>query len=90
MEWAHQSEQRYGDVQVGPRETLAREFFTTPDVGRAQQIINDMHVSYIYIGKLERTVYPSEGIGKFEQMAEQGLLTVVYRNEEVTIYQVGG
>ena len=87
---AHQSEQRYGDVQVGPRETLAREFFTTPDIGRAQQIINDMHVSYIYIGKLERTVYPSEGIAKFEQMAEQGLLTVVYSNEEVTIYQVGG
>ena len=87
---AHQSEQRYGDVQVGPRETLAREFFTTPDIGRAQQIINDMHVSYIYIGKLERTVYPSEGIGKFEQIAEQGLLTVVYRNEEVTIYQVSG
>jgi uncharacterized membrane protein len=63
---------------------------TTPDVGRAQQIINDMHVSYVYIGKLERTVYPSEGIGKFEQMAEQGLLTVVYSNEEVTIHQVGG
>jgi len=43
-------------------------------VAEAQQIINDMHVSfiYIYIGKLERTVYPSEGIGKFEQMVEQG------------------
>ena len=85
---AHQSEQRYGDVQVGPRDGLAREFWSTPDAGRARQIIDELHVSYIYVGKLERTVYPPEGIAKFQQMAEQGLLTVAYRNEEVAIYQV--
>jgi len=85
---AHQNEQRYGDTQVGPRDALAREFFTTPDIARAQQIIDQLHISYIYIGRLERTVYPPEGLAKFEQMAAQGLLRVVYRNEEVTIYGV--
>jgi uncharacterized membrane protein len=45
-----------------------------------------MAVRYIYIGQLERTVYPPEGIAKFEQMAQQGLLNVPYRNQAVTIY----
>ncbi|MDH7487753.1 MAG: DUF2298 domain-containing protein [Anaerolineae bacterium] len=87
---AHQSEQRYGDTQVGPRDGLAREFWSTPDIGRARQIIADMHISYIYVGRLERTVYPPEGIAKFEQMAGQGLLEEVYRNQEVAIYRVEG
>ena len=87
---AHQSEQRYGDVQVGPRDSLAREFFNTTDLGRTRQIIDELHISYIYIGRLERTVYPAEGIAKFVQMAEQGLLTVPFENSEVAIYQVVG
>jgi hypothetical protein len=47
-------------------------------------------VAYVYVGKLERTVYPEEGIGKFARMAEQGLLTVPFQNDEVVIYQVVG
>ena len=42
------------------------------------------------MGKLERSVYPAEGIAKFDEMVEQGLLNVSYRNQEVTIYQVAG
>jgi YYY domain-containing protein len=87
---AHQSEQRYGDTQVGPRETLANEFFSTTDTGRAEQIIDELHISYIYIGKLERTVYSAEGVAKFQRMADLGLLTVPFRNPEVVIYQVAG
>jgi len=84
---AHQGEQRYS-FQVGQREADAREFFSTADIGRAQQLMQKMAVRYIYIGQLERTVYPPEGIAKFEQMAQQGLLNVPYRNQAVTIYQV--
>ncbi|NLE76546.1 MAG: hypothetical protein GX605_07315 [Chloroflexi bacterium] len=83
---AHQSEQRY-DWQVGERDGLARDFFNTADVQRAQEIIADLHVAYIYIGTLERTVYDERGIAKFEQMAQDGLLEVAYQNEAVTIYR---
>ncbi|WP_423225713.1 DUF2298 domain-containing protein [Candidatus Amarolinea aalborgensis] len=82
---AHQGEQRYS-FQVGQREADAREFFSTADISRAQQLMQKMAVRYIYIGQLERTVYPPEGIAKFEQMAQQGLLNVPYRNQAVTIY----
>ncbi len=84
---AHQGEQRYS-FQVGQREADARDLFTTADINHTQQLIQKMAVRYIYIGRLERTVYPAEGIAKFEQMAQQGLLNVPYRNQEVTIYQV--
>ncbi len=82
---AHQGEQRYSD-QVGTRETQARELFSTPDIARTQQLLDELDVGYIYLGRLERTVYPSEGIAKFAQMAQQGLLQEVYRNPEVVIY----
>ena len=84
---AHQGEQRYGE-QVGERDGIARDFFTTPDISRALEIIRDLHVEYIYIGTLERTVYDAQGIQKFALMEKQGALETVYQNEKVTIYQV--
>lgn len=83
---AHQGEQRYS-FQVGQREADAREFYSTADINRTQELIQRLHIRYIYVGRLERTVYPAEGIAKFERMAQQGLLTTPYRNEEVVIYQ---
>jgi uncharacterized membrane protein len=53
---AHQNEQRYGS-QVGERDGQAREFFNTPDIARALQLIRELHVSYVYVGQLERAVY---------------------------------
>jgi uncharacterized membrane protein len=86
---AHQGEQRYSD-QVGLRETQARELFSTPDIARTQQLLDELDVRYIYLGRLERTVYPEEGITKFAQMAQQGLLQEVFRNPEVVIYERPG
>jgi len=83
----HQNEQRYGD-QVGDRARDASEFFTTPDVQRTLQLIDRLRITYIYIGQLERIVYPPQALIKFEQMAQQGLLEIVFRNEKTTVYQV--
>jgi uncharacterized membrane protein len=83
----HQNEQRY-DWQVGPRARLADEFFRTTDVTRALEIIQELDISYIYVGQIERAWYPAAGIEKFEDMAELGLLEVVYQNPKVTIYRV--
>ncbi|MBC7223099.1 MAG: hypothetical protein H5T59_02300, partial [Anaerolineae bacterium] len=84
---AHQGEQRYS-WQVGERDGIAKEFFNTPDIARAQEIIRDLHVEYIYIGTLERYVYDPRGLEKFAQMEQMGLLETVYQNDQVTIYRV--
>jgi len=83
----HQSEQRPGD-QVGRREDLGKEFFQTTDIKRTRQLVRQLGVAYIYIGALERILFPQEGLDKFEAMVESGDLQVAYRNPAVTIYRV--
>ncbi|HXF61021.1 MAG TPA: DUF2298 domain-containing protein, partial [Caldilineaceae bacterium] len=84
----HESEQRYGE-QVGARDALHREFWTTPDIARTEAILDDLHVSLIYVGQLERYLHP-EGVAKLEAMAANGRLLPVFHNERVTIYAVPG
>jgi len=40
------------------------------------------------VGELEHNYYLLEGLTKFQDMAEQGQLEVVYQNQEVTVYEV--
>ncbi|MEZ4555451.1 MAG: DUF2298 domain-containing protein [Caldilineaceae bacterium] len=84
----HASEQRYGD-EVGQRDGLHREFWRTPDIARTEELIDQLDIALIYVGQLERKVHP-EGVDKLAQMAADGLLTVIYENERVTIYAVPG
>jgi YYY domain-containing protein len=83
----HEGEQRYS-WQVGQRDGEVRDFYTTGDIGRALDLIRELDISYIYVGKLERTVYDPIGLAKFDRMVEEGYLTVPYSNEEVKIYKV--
>jgi uncharacterized membrane protein len=82
-----EGEQRYG-WQTGPRRSLAEEFWNSTDIARTQQLIAELGIDYIYVGQLERIVYPAESLAKFEQMAQAGTLQVVYANDQVTIYRV--
>ncbi len=79
-------EQRYGS-QVGPRSGDANTLFNGMDVSQARQIIKDLRIRYIYIGQLERNYYDAAGLAKFERMAEDGHLRVVFGNAGVTIYE---
>ncbi len=85
----HEGEQRYS-WQVGRRDGEVREFYTTSDIGRALELIRSLDISYIYVGKLERTIYDAIGLAKFDRMVEEGYLTVPYSNKEVKIYKVKG
>jgi YYY domain-containing protein len=82
----HQSEQRYS-WQVGERDGAASDFFNTTDLERARQLIRDLRIRYVYIGQLERAVYDSAGLQKFDQLVQTGEMRVVYRNERTTIYE---
>ena len=82
----HASEQRPGE-QVGPRDGLHREFWSTGDAARMTQLLGELQIDYIYVGQLERHLHP-DAIVRLEQMAAAGLLTPVFTNERTTIYQV--
>ena len=71
--------QRVGDVE---------RFFSTTRPDEAEAFLDKYGVRYIYVGDHERKVHPAAGLEKFEQMAANGNLAVVYRNETVTIYEV--
>ncbi len=62
--------------------------FNTPNAEHAQAILNKYDVSYVYVGELERQYYWPEGIAKFEQMANSGILETAYQDKTVTIYKV--
>jgi YYY domain-containing protein len=99
----HQNEQRWPD-QVGQRDGLYAEFWNTPDPARAWQLIQQLDISYIYIGQLEQTLYNPNltgsllqwgvthymptGFQKFDELTAQGRLTVVFENQRTRIYQV--
>jgi uncharacterized membrane protein len=99
----HQSEQRWPD-QIGQRDGLYMAFWNTDDPERAWDLIQELDISYIYIGQLEQTLYNSQltgsliqwgvtffvpdGIHKFDTLVDHGLLTVVYENERTRIYKV--
>jgi YYY domain-containing protein len=84
----HQNEQHWPD-QVGQRDELYREFWDTTDPVRAWGLIQQLDISYIYIGQLERAVYTQPGsLIKFDALVAQGRLTIAYQNERTRIYQI--
>jgi uncharacterized membrane protein len=101
----HQNEQRWPE-QISQRDARYMEFWNTADPARAWELIQDLDISYIYLGQLEASLYNPQlteslmqwgvtffvpdGIGKFEVLADRGLLGVVYENERTRIYQVTG
>jgi YYY domain-containing protein len=82
----HQSEQRY-DTQVGQRDGEARTLFTEPDYARVADLAKRLHITYIYVGQLERVIYPAAGLTKFDR-AVGSYLDMVYENPRTKIYQV--
>jgi len=83
----HENEQRPAD-QVAERTLIGQEFFQTTDPTRAQRIIEDLHVDYIYVGLLERLLFSPESLAKFDRMVAQDQLQVAYRQPGVTVYRV--
>ncbi|MCX6044739.1 MAG: DUF2298 domain-containing protein [Chloroflexi bacterium] len=84
----HEGEQRYGE-DVGKRNDWLHEFWSTPDVGRMRQMLDELPIALIYAGQLEQDRHP-DGVKKLEQLAATGVLTPIFRNERTVIYAVPG
>ncbi len=84
----HQNEQRYAS-QLGERDHLVSEFWTIPDSTRTLQLIDELGISYIYVGQIERITYGNYIEQKFEQLRTEGELELVFKNEKTKIYKRG-
>ena len=93
----HETQQRYAD-DLATRESDLREFFTTPDVARKQQIIQLYGIGYVVVGETERK-YPTiqgndcvpggsdEGIAAIENMVGSDL-EIAFKSGTTTVYRV--
>lgn len=84
----HEGEQRYGE-DVGQRGALHREFWDTPDLGRMQQLFDELQVDLIYVGPLEQYLHPA-GVQRVEELAGRGELIQLFATERSAIYVVPG
>lgn len=82
----HEGEQRYGE-EVGQRAAMHQEFWSTPDIARTYQILEELNISLIYVGQLERYLHP-EGVEKIEKMSDEGIFTLIHSNKNVSIYSI--
>ncbi|MFQ5611781.1 MAG: DUF2298 domain-containing protein [Anaerolineae bacterium] len=82
----HQDEQHY-PADVGQRHADMDEFWKTLDPERAWALIEQYNIAYIYVGQVERNTYTDQSLQKFNTLATQGRLKVVYENDKTKIYQ---
>ena len=66
-------------------------FYNTSEIQTANDFLNYYQVKYIIVGDLERAYYTSEGIEKFTNMENLGILRVTFgdnTSKTTTIYEV--
>jgi len=86
----HQRQQRAAaDSQaVWDRVADVAAIYNTPAPEVALPLLQQYQVRYIVVGPLERAYYEPQGLAKLEEMALGGSLRAVFRNDQVTIYEV--
>jgi YYY domain-containing protein len=82
----HQSEQR-PPSQVGERDMVVNEFWNTPDPARTLALMDQQGIQYVYVGQIERITHGEKVGDKFDQLAAQGALDIVFENERTKIYR---
>jgi uncharacterized membrane protein len=84
----HKNEQHYGE-EVGARDGLYREFWSTSDSQRMTQLLDALQIGLIYVGQIEQDRHP-DAVARLAQIAANGQLQTIYQNERTLIYAVPG
>jgi uncharacterized membrane protein len=66
-------------------------FYNTGDEQAAKQFLDKHQVQYIIVGDLERAYYDANGINKFQDMVDQGILKIAFGDNNAnttTIFEV--
>ena len=67
------------------------DFYNTQDLQVTKQFLSQHQVQYIIVGDLERGYYDANGLNKFQDMVNQGMLKIVFGDNSVnttTIFKV--
>jgi YYY domain-containing protein len=73
---------------VESRNANVNAFYQTTSIGTAWEMLQHYRVDYVVVGKLEQAYYLPEGLAKFSQMVDLGLLEPVFEQGASTIYRV--
>ncbi len=85
----HQRQQRPPQAdEVLRRHIEVRELYETTNLARTLELLDHYKVDLIVVGEMERAYYGASGLAKFDWMADNGLLEVVYNKNNTTIYRV--
>ena len=89
--WPWHQQQQRGDGEIVRRRARDVEtMYSTPSHDRALELLEEYDVEYIVVGALERGYYGERGIAKFDDMVEDGSLTLAYANDGTRVYQAVG
>ena len=78
----HESQWRGGGEEMGSRYADVQLIYESGDWTETSRLLDGYNIRYVVVGNLERTTY------KVNEEKLNQMLTAVYRNEEVTIYEV--
>ena len=84
----HQIQQRNDRESVAARANDVAVMYDSRDHATTLDLLAKYGVTYIVIGELERIYYRPEGIAKFEDMADEGILELEFANEGTRIYRI--
>ena len=85
----HQRQQRsiFGSDPVSLRVEEITRFYASSDRVEVEAFLSKYNIRYVVVGQLEKAVYPSEGLAKFDLWRDD-LWRVAYQFEDTTIYEV--
>lgn len=79
----HEHQWRGNYDEPARREPDIQTLYTTPDPDQALSLLKRYGIQYIYVGPLEQSRYPSEGLAKFTRIGE-----LIYDRDGVKIFRI--
>jgi len=73
---------------IDSRQQLIKRLYTVASPGEIMRDLQLYGIEYVYVGQLERALYPPAGLARFDALAQAGKLQVVYQRGTTVIYQV--
>ena len=73
---------------IDSRQRLIKRLYTVASPGETMHDLQLYGVEYVYVGQLERALYPPAGLARFDALAQSGKIQVVYQRGATVIYQV--
>lgn len=89
--WPHHQRQQKSLLPRGVIDQRRRDvdrLYGSGDPDAVGTVLRRYHVSYVFVGGLERAYYPPRSLRVFERLREEGQLRAVYRDGNTVLYRV--